>query len=134
MTTLAQVRDGLEARLKTIDGLRVYNLIPDDAFYPAALIELTDIEYTSLEIDASRRAVFSIFLLVPRTVDRLQLDLYDLIDNGPGSVFAAILADRTLGGLNVNASPLSGSVALDTSQIGLTNLYGRTITVNVFVS
>lgn len=134
MTTLAEVRDGLEARLNTITGLRVYDYIPDDAFYPAAVIDITDVTYTSLDIGAGRRAVFAIYLLIPRAVDRQQLELYPLIDNGPGSVLAAIKADPTLGGLAANAQVIGGPVALDTSQIGLTNLYGRTITVNVFVS
>jgi len=134
MTTLAQVRDGLETRLNTIDGLRVYNLIPDDANYPAATIDLVVIEYTSLNIGASRRAVFEVGLFVPRTVDRKQLELYDLIDNGPGSVFAVILADPSLGGLNVNAHQLGGPVALDTDRLGLTNLYGRAVNINVFIS
>jgi hypothetical protein len=134
MTTLAQVRDGLEARLNTIDGLRVYNLIPDDAHYPAATIDLAEWAYTSLEISGSRRTVWTVGLFVPRTVDRKQLELYPLIDNGPGSIFEAVLADRTLGGLDVNAHPLGGSVPLDTDQISLTHLYGRTVTINVFVS
>jgi hypothetical protein len=134
VTTLAQVRDGLEERLNTIDGLRVYNLIPDDAAYPAATIALTAVEYTSLNIGASRRAIFEVSLFVPRNIDRKQLELYELVDNGPRSVFAAILADRTLGGLNVNANPVGGPVVLDTNQIGLTHLYGRAVNINVFVS
>ena len=134
MTTLAQVRDGLKARLDTIAGLRVYRFVPDDAAYPAAVIDITDIQYTSLDAGASRRAVFAVYLLIPRTHDRLQAELYDLIDNGPGSVMAAILADPKLGGLNVNAQVLPGSVVLDTSQIGLDHLYGRTVNINVFVS
>jgi hypothetical protein len=78
MTSLAQVRNGLETRLDTIDGLRVYNLIPDDAHYPAATIDLTELEYTTLAVDGPRRAVFIVSLFVPRTVDRKQLELYDL--------------------------------------------------------
>jgi hypothetical protein len=134
MTTLAETREGLAACIDTIDGLRVYNLIPDDANYPAATIDLTEIEYSSLNIEGARRALFTIALFVPRTDARQQLKLYDLIDNGPGSIFAAVLADRKLGGLDVNANPVGGSVALDTNQIGLTHLYGRAVNVNVFVS
>lgn len=134
MTTLAEVRDGLEARLNTIAGLRVYDYIPDDAHYPAAIIDLTDIAYTSLTLGSARRAVFTAGLFVPRTIDRMQLELYDLIDNGPGSILAAIAADPKLGGLDVNAQVVGGTVSLDTNQIGLTNLYGRSLTINVFVS
>jgi hypothetical protein len=134
VTTLAQVRDGLEARLNTIDGLRVYNLIPDDAHYPAATIDLTELEYTTLAVDGPRRAVFIVSLFVQRTVDRKQLELYDLIDNGPGSILAAILADPTLGVTGVTAHVSGGPVALDTDQLGLTNLYGRTLNVIVSIS
>jgi hypothetical protein len=134
MTTLAEVRDGIVARLETINGLRVYNLIPDDAAYPAATIDLTDIEYTTLAVDAPRRAIFAVSLFVPRTVNRKQLELYTLIDNGPGSILAAVAADPTLGGLTVRAHVMGGTVALDTQQLGLTNLYGRTLNVIVSVS
>jgi hypothetical protein len=134
MTTLAEVRDGIVARLETINGLRVYNLIPDDAGYPAATVDITDIEYTSLAVDAPRRAIFAISLFVPRSIDRKQLELYPLIDNGPGSVLAAIAADHTLGGLTVTARVMGGTVALDTDQLGLTNLYGRTLNVIVSIS
>ena len=134
MTTLAQVRDGLVARLSTIDGLRVYNLIPDDAGFPAATVDLTDLEYTTLAVGAPRRAIFTVNLFVPRTFDRKQLELYELIDNGPGSILAAIHEDVTLGGLAVNAKILGGPVALDTDQLGLTNLYGRSLNVIVSIS
>jgi hypothetical protein len=135
VTTLAEVRDGLEARLNTINGLRVVPYIADDLpGYPAATIDLADIEYTSLDLAGARRAVFAVGLYVTRNVDRQQLKLYDLIDNGTGSVMAAIQADPSLGGLNVNARVLGGSVVLDTVQMGLMNLYGRNLNINVFVS
>jgi len=134
VTTLAQVRDALENRLNTIPELRVYNLIPDDAHYPAATIDLAELEYTTLAVDAPRRAIFVVSLFVPRTVDRKQLELYDLIDNGPGSVLAAVMADPTLGVTGVTAHVMGGPVALDTEQLGLTNLYGRTLNVIVSIS
>lgn len=134
MTSLAQVRDGLVARLDTIEGLRVYNLIPDDAGFPAATVDLTDLEYTTLAVDAPRRAIFAVNLFVPRTFDRKQLELYELIDNGSGSVLAAIMGDPTLGVTGVTAHIMGGPVALDTDQLGLTNLYGRALNVIVSIS
>ncbi|MGH6691103.1 MAG: hypothetical protein ACREF4_10570 [Gammaproteobacteria bacterium] len=135
MTTLAEVRDGLEARLATIAGLRVYDYIPDDAHYPAAIILPPVIpDYREDLGTGSVRAIFPILLLVPRTIDRMQLDLYPYIDRtGPKSIFALVEADPTLGGLDVSALPI-GVDDFDTQQVGLTNLYGRTVNINVFVS
>jgi hypothetical protein len=135
VTTLAEVRDGLKARLDTIENLRVYNILPDDAFYPAALVLppiLPDLR-EDLGLGAMR-ARFPILLLVERGVDRQQLALYDYIDRaGPSSIFALIEADPSLGGLNVSALPVSVD-DFDAQQIGLTNLYGRTVNIDVLIS
>src|SRR5678816_746112 len=136
MTTLAEVRDGLETRLNTISGLRVYDYVPDNAFYPAAVVfPPTIIDYRS---DLSIRSFvvrFVIMLMVPATIDRQQLDLYALIDRtGSGSVFAAIEADRKLGGLNVDARVLSAQDPLDLNELAGSKVYQRAVTVEVYVS
>jgi hypothetical protein len=135
MTTLAQVRDGLEARLDTIEGLRVYDHVPDNPFYPAAIIfPPTAIDYRN---DLSQRTFvvrFMVMLMVPAAIDRQQLDLYPLLDRGPGSVFAAIEADRKLGGLDVDARVVSAQDPLDLADLAGTKVYQRAVIVEVYVS
>ncbi len=137
MTTLAQVRDGLEARLNTITGLRVVDHVPGDVpGYPAAVI------YPPVNADfrddlgmGGFTVEIVVLLMVPATVDRRQLDLYALLDRaGPGSVFAAVETDRTLGGLNVDARVVSAVDPLDLAQMASTQVYQRAVTVSVLVS
>jgi hypothetical protein len=74
-------------------------------------------------------------LSVPAIVDRKQLDLYPLLDRtGVSSVFAAIEADRTLGGLDVDARVMSAGDPLDLSQMAGTKIYQRAVIVEVIVS
>lgn len=136
MTTLAEARDGLEARLKTISGLRVYDYIPDDAIYPAAFIRRNPIvDYSrSLAYGGEIRATFSVVLLVPAVNDRQQLDLYPFLEkSGAQSIPALIEADHTLGGLNVDARATSAD-DVNPAQMGLTNLYGTSIEILVIIS
>lgn len=137
MTTLAEVRDGLETRLNTIAGLRVYDYVPDNVGgYPAALVfPPTNTDYSD-DLDLGSFTVqFVILLLVPSNIDRKQLDLYDLMDReGPSSVFAAINADRKLGGLDVDARVVSAADPLDRGQMASTQIYQRAVTVQVIIS
>jgi hypothetical protein len=136
MTTLAQIRDGIEARLETIVGLRVYDYMPGDQNYPAAVI------YPPVHTDyrddlgyGSYPATFIVMLFVPATVDRQQLDLYDFLDRtGTSSIFAAIEADRTLGGLSVDARVVSAADPLDLGEMAGTKVYQRAVVVEVIVS
>ncbi len=135
MTTLSQTRDGLEARLNTIDGLRVYDYIPDDAHYPAAIIRLRAIDNYDESIGGGNmRATYSVILLIPATVDRQQLDLYPFVEPiGAQSIPALIKADHTLGGLDVDAR-VTGALEVESMQMGVTNLYGTSVNVLVFIS
>lgn len=136
MTTLAQVRDGLETRLKTIVGLRVYDHVPDNAHYPAAVIfPPTHTDYRDDLDMGGWTARIVVMLFVPATVDRQQLDLYALMDRtGASSVFAAVEADRTLGGLAVDCRVAAATDPLDLGEMAGTSIYQRAITVEAFVS
>jgi hypothetical protein len=136
MTTLAEVRDGIVARLETINGLRVVAYVPDDVpGYPAAVVfPPVDINPPNDLASGSFTALFVVMLFVPANIDRKQLDLYDLLDRGPGSVFAAIAADRTLGGLDVTVGNMSASDPLDRSLMASTQVYQRVVSVPVYVS
>jgi len=134
MTTLAEVRDGLHARLDTIDGLRVYAHVPDSAEFPAALIQPPTISDYSMDLGLAHfEYEIEIALLVPATVDRQQLDLYALLERAPGSVVAAIEADSSLGGLDVDAHARSAR-PLGLQEIGGIKCYGAAVTVQVFIS
>jgi len=136
MTTLAQVRDGLEARLDTIDGLRVYKHVPGDAHYPAAVVfPPTHADYRDDLGAGSYTHQWIVMLFVPATVDRQQLDLYDFLDRtGPSSIFAVVEADRTLGGLNVDARVMSAQDPLDLGEMAGAQVYQRAVVIEVIVS
>lgn len=137
MTTLTQVRDGLETRLNTITGLRVYDYVPEDvAGYPAAVVfPPTNAEYSNDLDQGSFTVQFVVMLLVPATIDRNQLDLYALMDRtGASSVFAAIEADRSLGGLAVDARVTNASDPLGRGQMASTQVYQRAVTIQAIIS
>jgi len=137
VTTLTEVRAGLEARLRTIDGLRVIDYVPDElAGYPAAVIfPPTNTDYSDDHGDGSFTVELVVLLFVPANIDRQQLGLYDLLDRtGPSSVYAAVEADRTLGGLNIDARVTAASDPLDRAQMAGTQVYQRAVTVQAIVS
>lgn len=137
MTTLAEVRDGLEARLDTIDGLRVTGYVPDDlGGYPAAVIfPPTNTDYSDDHGMGSFTVEIVVMLLVPANIDRKQLDLYALLDRtGSSSVYAAVEADRTLGGLDVDARVRDAADPLDRAQMAGTQVFQRAVVVSVIVS
>lgn len=137
MTTLAQVRDGLAARLDTITGLRVTGYLPDDVGgYPAALIfPPTNADYSDDLGSGSFTVQFVVMLLVDAASARHQDTLYELLDRtGTRSVFAAVEADRSLGGLNVDARVVDAVEPLDRGQMAGTQVFQRAVTVSVIVS
>lgn len=138
MTSLAAVRDGLEARLETIPGLHVADYVPDNSpAFPAAFIfPPTATDYTDVIGPAGSITVtFIVLLMVPAGFDRQQLDLYDLMDKtGTKSVYAAVMADRTLGGLAVDCRVTDAEDPLDRGQMSATQVYQRAVTVQAIVS
>jgi hypothetical protein len=137
MTTLAQVRNGLEARLATIDGLRVVPYVPDDVpGYPAAVVfPPVNADYSDDFGDGSFTVTFVVMLFVAANIDRKQLDLYDLLDRqGTSSIYAALEADRTLGGLAVDCRVVDATDPLDRGQMAATQVYQRAVTVQAIVS
>jgi hypothetical protein len=114
----------------------VYDIVPDDANYPAAIVlpPMVPDYRDDLAGTGSMSARFPVLLLVPTTVARLQLKLFPYIEKtGTQSIFALVEADRTLGGLNVDARATNVE-DFDTTRVGLTTLYGRTVNVDVIVS
>jgi hypothetical protein len=102
--TFAQVRAGIETALSTIDGLRVYDYVPDNLSPPAAVIAPAPGEkFVTFNVDQNGGREFRlvVVLFVAKGTDRSgqgNLDAY-LDDTGSQSIHAALTADHTLGGL-----------------------------------
>lgn len=97
---IADLRAGLANNLRTIPGLRVYELIPDNPSFPAAVISLDRVAYDSTMARGADEIAFLVTLVVGRSDDRsaqTRLDTY-LAGSGAQSVKTAIEADVTLGG------------------------------------
>jgi len=94
----SEVRDGLKINLQTIDGLRVYDLVPDVIVPPCAIIGQLDFTF---DLDNARgldSATVDVMVIVQRFSERTGQDKLDLYLSGSGdySIKAAIESDRTL--------------------------------------
>lgn len=135
MTTLVEARDGLEAVLGGITNLRVYDYVPSNPAPPAAIIFPPVVpDYREDLGVGSMQVTFPVLLLGPSMVDRHQLDLYELIErSGARSVFAALEANRDLGGLDVDAYAVNVE-DFDTERFGLNSFFGRVVNVAVLIT
>jgi hypothetical protein len=137
MTSLADVRNGIEARLDTIDGLQVVPYVPDNIpGYPAAVVfPPVNADYSDDLGTGSFTVTFVVMLFVPANIGRKQLDLYDLLDRqGPSSIYATLEADRTLGLTGVDCRVVAAVDPLDRGQMASTQVYQRAVTVQAIVS
>ncbi len=98
--SITEIRDGLEANLETITGLRGYSEIPDNPSIPAAIVNLNSIDYHQAFKNGLVEFNFSVTVIVGRFSSRsAQQKLNEFADNtGANSIKAAIESDRTLGG------------------------------------
>lgn len=106
MASVSAIRDGLAARLATIDGLRVSDVVPGQVPVPAAIIKPGARGKDAITFDrtfgrGSDELTFSVMVLVSTASDRTAQDALDayLAGEGASSVKAAIEGDETLGGL-----------------------------------
>jgi hypothetical protein len=98
--TLAQIADGLETRLATITGLRVFDHVPDVFAPPCAFVFPDSIEYWNGFAGGNAEHTYIVTVVVGRNSDRAnQRSLYQYLGySGDLSIRQAIEADRTLGG------------------------------------
>ena len=98
--TLAQMADGLEARLGTIDGLRVFDHVPDSFAVPCAFVMPESVNYHGAFSGGDAETDWTITVIVGRTANRAaQKTLYEFCSySGARSVRAAIEGDLSLGG------------------------------------
>jgi hypothetical protein len=135
VTTLDQVRQGLEARLNTIpdDDLNVYGYVPGAVNPPAAFVGgPTIVDYRS-DPEPVLDATFEIALVVSTSDVSSQLQLLPMLErSGTKSIYAAIEADRTLGGLNVDAFVLSAQ-PFGQQELGGTKYYVASVSVRTLI-
>lgn len=138
MTTLAQVIEGLRARLDTIPGLNVSDHVPGQANFPAAfIVPPTDLTYDDLaedDDDGTYVAVFEVPVLVGSAVAENQKALIPFLDpRSPTSVFRTVQADRQLGGLNVDAHVTGAPRRVTFDEMAAYKAWGQIVQVQVVV-
>lgn len=100
MADLGAYRRGIQVRLATIDGLHAYELATGAERMPCAIVFPKSPGGTFKETNCGDKVDYIVEIHVnpAQGMNRAQDQLDDLISTGAGSVEAAILADKTLGG------------------------------------
>jgi hypothetical protein len=135
-TTLEQIMQALEARLKTIPApneLRAADTIPGSIMPPAAMVGCPDIEnYRETMGRGKYRLQFTITVFTSAAWDRTgQLKLAAYANpTGPSSIITAVEADKTLGGL-VDDCMVVGFRKLGLEEWALLQYFGGEFTVQV---
>jgi hypothetical protein len=96
----SEIREGLKNNLSDIDGLRVYDIMPDVVTPPCAIVGQLDFTYDLNNSRGLDQANLDVFVIVQRFSERsgiTNLDKY-LAGSGDYSIKAAIESDLTLGG------------------------------------
>lgn len=105
MASLTSLRRGLKSALNTIDGLNVYETVPNSPQMPAAVLELVGTEHDQTLGSNSTHdlaiyrfeAVLAVSMAGGIPNAQTQMDTY-VVGTGSKSIRAALAADRTLGG------------------------------------
>jgi hypothetical protein len=96
----SEVRDGLKKNLQEIDGLRVYDLVPDNPQPPSAIIGQLDLTFDLNNARGLDQANIDVLVIVQRFSERTGQEKLDKYLSGTGdySIKAAIESDKTLDG------------------------------------
>ena len=136
MTILEEVRSGLATRLGTIPGVQVHGMVPDALDPPAIIIPPPTVSSYFGSVSGAPGyfdATFEVAVLVSSATDTNQLQLLPFLErSGTQSIFATLMGDTGLGGLNVEAKPVS-SRPLGKTEIGNVSYFGAAVTINVIV-
>lgn len=100
--TLTQVRQGLATALATIEGLNVYAFPPGQVNVPAAVITPGNGAFLTYRTSRNTHDLeLTVTLFVQRGQDRSATEAVDayLADSGARSIYAAVEANQTLGGV-----------------------------------
>jgi hypothetical protein len=96
----SEIREGLKKNLQDIDGLRVFDIMPDVITPPCAIVGQLDFTFDLNNSRGLDQANLDVFVIVQRFSERSgigNLDKY-LAGSGDYSIKAAIESDLTLGG------------------------------------
>lgn len=129
--TVAQVMEGIEARLATITGLRASAVSPDQITPPAAVVGVPPVDAYHAAFNSSRMTLdFPVTVLVSAALDRVgQMALAGYANpTGSTSVKAAIEGDKTLGGI-VDDCIVVSFRPLGLDEVGAIGYYGGVFTV-----
>lgn len=131
--TISQVNAGIAARLATIEGLRVFDYQPDNAYPPYAYPSLSNIEYHKAMAGGAQTYTYLVTIITGRVDERTAQDELDAFASydGARSVRAAIEADRTLGGV-VDTLILSSSANVSAMSIGDNNYITLDFSLTVY--
>ena len=101
--TLTEVRNALKATLESISGLRVHAFPKGEISPPAAVIMPAEGAFLSYRVtmDASHDLELTITVFTQWSTDAGATEALDayLADSGTKSIYAAVEADQTLGGV-----------------------------------
>jgi hypothetical protein len=96
----SEIRDGLKTNLGNIDGLRVYDIMPDVITPPCAIVGQLDFTFDLNNGRGLDQANVDVFVIVQRFAERNAINNLDkyLAGSGDYSIKAAIESDLTLDG------------------------------------
>jgi len=131
--TLSDLRNGLADRLKTIPGLRVSALVPEQINPPMAVITRSSVNYHRDMRGGTTEWTMQVQLLAGRMADQQAQRTIDawLDWDGTSSVRAAIEADRTLGGA-AQTCIVTDAESLTSIQVGDSEYLGVIFNVTVW--
>lgn len=131
MTTLAQIVDGIETRLKTLTGLQVHKKIPDTITPITAWVNPVPITDYRDSLDDDTLYSFEVILMASANLDDHQLDLVPYLErSGAKSIFAAFETARGLGFTDVDAHVRTAR-PLGLQEVAGYGGWGAAVTVSV---
>jgi len=136
VASLQEVRDGIKTTLENnIDGLRVYDVVPDYAInFPVAIVLPTSILFNVAMQRGTDLYNFDILVAVERGNSRTAQDKLDQYITGQGSssLRQAIFNNRTLGLDNTDATITGvGNYAADVNLNGI-DAIGANLSLDVY--
>lgn len=99
MASLGAIRDAIKTTLESIEGLRVYDTVPDQVNLPAVLVLPVEANFDKAFNRGHDAYQIDLFVMTSRTVARTSQDALDAFVTGSGtkSIRAAIFAAQGLG-------------------------------------
>lgn len=131
--TLQQIMEGIEARLDTIEGLRVSDIKPGSVDPPMAVVGVPDVtSYHGTFGRGKFQLQPTITILVSKAFDRIGQHALAGYANPTGatSIVAAIEADKTLGGV-VDDCIVVDFRPLGQEEVGLIGFFGGVFNLQV---